>query len=211
MATNAGEVLLLFFAALIGWPAPLLPIQILWINLVTDGIPALALAMEPPEKDIMERKPRNAAAPVVSRQEGFTILLRGMMIAVVAAIGFTLTYQNDDANLGRARTVTFCVAAFGQLAFAFAFRSRRFTMPELGLFSNPYLFGALALSTLLQLAVVTLPITQPVFGVTAHVASEWILIILLALAPVTVVEVSKLIRAFWRKRGSIDVSAAAEI
>ena len=197
LSCNAGEVLLMFFAALIGWPVPLLAIQILWINLVTDGLPALALGMEPPERDIMTRQPRPPHEAVITRERGLLILFHGTLVATVAALGFWIIYQGDESHLARARTVAFCITAFAQLFFAIGCRSQRFTMPELGLFSNPHLLGAIVISGLLQLSVVTLPFAQPVFGVTAHPSWEWLLVLLLALTPVTIIEVGKLLRAYF--------------
>ena len=194
LSCNAGEVLLMFFAALIGWPVPLMATQILWINLVTDGLPALALGMEPPERDIMTRPPRPPHEAVITWERGLLILFHGTLVAAVAALGFWVIYQGDAAQLARARTVTFCVTAFSQLFFAIGCRSQRFTMPELGLFSNPHLFGAIIISGLLQLSVVTLPFAQPVFEVATQLSWEWLLIGGLALTPVTIIEFVKLLR-----------------
>jgi Ca2+-transporting ATPase len=202
LSCNAGEVLLMFVAALIGWPVPLLAIHILWINLVTDGLPALALGMEPPERDIMKRPPRPPHESVVTRERGLLILLHGMLVATVAGLGFWMTYHGDASLLDRARTVAFCIMAFSQMFFAIGCRSHRHTMPELGLFSNPHLFAAIAFSCLLQLSVVVLPFTQLAFGVTTPHAREWLLIAGLALTPVTIIEVIKLIGAAVRRRGS---------
>jgi Ca2+-transporting ATPase len=199
LSCNAGEVLLMFFAALVGWQVPLSAIQILWINLVTDGLPALALGMEPPERDIMSRAPRSPREAVITTKHGLLILFHGALIASVAGLGFWLTYQGDETHLARARTVAFCVTAFSQLFFAIGCRSQRFTMPELGLLSNPYLFGAIVISGLLQLSVVTLPIAQPVFDVETHLVWEWLLIGALALTPVTFIEFVKLLRAAFRQ------------
>ena len=196
LSCNAGEVLLMFFAAVIGWPVPLVAIQILWINLVTDSLPALALGMEPPERDIMSRQPRPPHEAVITRERGLLILFHGTLIAAVAALGFWLIYQGDEAHLARARTVAFCVTAYAQLFFAIGCRSQTSTLPQLGLFSNPHLLGAIVISGLLQLGVVMLPFAQPVFEVTAPPTREWLLVILLSLTPVTIVEVVKLLRAF---------------
>jgi Ca2+-transporting ATPase len=195
LACNAGEVLLMFFAAVVGWPAPLLAIQILWINLVTDGLPALALGMEPPERDIMKRPPRPPHEPVITAGRGGLILWHGLLVAGVAAVGFALSYQGNADHLPHARSVAFCVVAFAQLFFSFGCRSQSRTMPELGLFSNPYLIAAIAISGLLQLGVVTLPFAQPIFGTATHLTTEWLLVLGLALTPVTVIEVTKLVRA----------------
>ncbi len=203
LSCNAGEVLLMFFAALIGWPVPLAAIQILWINLVTDGLPALALGMEPPEQDIMNRPPRPPLEAVITRKRGLLILFHGTLVASVAGLGFWLTYQGDETHLARARTVAFCVTAFAQLFFAIGCRSHRATMPELGLSSNPHLFGAILISGLLQLSVVTLPFAQPVFEVATHLAArEWLLIAVLSLVPVTIIEAVKLLQAFLKKTSS---------
>lgn len=200
LSCNAGEVMLMFFAALIGWPVPLAAIQILWINLVTDGLPALALGMEPPERDIMERPPRPPLEAVITRQRGLLILFHGTLVATVAGLGFWLIYQGDDAHLARARTVAFCVTAYAQLFFAIGCRSQSSTMIGLGLFSNPHLLGAIVISGLLQLSVVTLPFAQPVFEVATHLSWEWLLIGVLSLTPVTIIEVVKLFQQSCTKK-----------
>jgi len=200
LSCNAGEVLFMFFAAAIGWPAPLMAIQILWINLVTDGLPALALAMEPPERDIMLRRPRASKAPVISYRRGIVMGGHGLLVAAAAATGFALVYGGDDAELPRARTVAFCIVAFAQLFYAVSCRSPIYTLPELGFMTNPYLWGAIAISALLQLAVVTLPFVQPIFRVSSPTGLEWGLVGGLALAPVTIIEIRKLVLATRRRK-----------
>lgn len=158
------------------------------------------MALESPERDIMMRPPLPPLEAVITRKRGLLILFHGTLIAMVAGLGFWLIYQGDAMHLARARTVAFCVTAFSQLFFAISSRSQRFTMPELGLFSNPHLFGAIIVSGLLQLSVVALPFAQPVFEVASHLSWEWLLIGALALTPVTIVEIVKLLRAALRKR-----------
>jgi Ca2+-transporting ATPase len=198
LACNTGEVLFVLVAALVGWPAPLTAIQLLWINLVTDGLPALALGMEPPERDIMRRRPRPARAPVITPRAGLLILAHGVLIAAVSATGFALVYSR--AGLEHARTAALCITAYAQLFFALSCRSQRFTLPELKVFSNPYLFGAMAVSALLQFSLVALPFARPILEVTGHPQSEWALVFLLALTPVTIAEVAKIVRAVIRGR-----------
>ncbi|MBE7463884.1 MAG: cation-translocating P-type ATPase [Planctomycetes bacterium] len=200
LSCNAGEVLIMFGAASCGWPVPLAPIQILWMNLVTDGFPALALGMEPPERGVMKRPPRPAREPVVTWPRGWRMLRHGLLIAAAALIGFWLTWQENDANLIRARTVTFCVAAFAQLFFALSCRSLDDTYPQLGLFTNPVLLAALVLSATLQLAVVSVPFLQEHFKVELPALNEFWLILGLALAPVTLIEVGKLLKQAWTRR-----------
>ena len=158
----------------------------------------------------MSRSPRPPLEAVITRERGLLILFHGTLIASVAGLGFWLIYQGDETHLARARAVAFCVMAFSQLFFAIGCRSQRFTMPELGLFSNPHLFGAIVISGLLQLSVVTLPFAQPVFGVATHLVWEWLLIGALALTPVTIIEVVKLLRAALRKRRKRRSSQFAE-
>jgi Ca2+-transporting ATPase len=196
LSCNAGEVLLMFFAAVVGWPVPLHAIQILWINLVTDGLPALALGLERPEPDIMQRPPRPPREPVITLQRGLLILIHGTLIGAAAAFGFWWIYRGDADKLEPARTAAFCITALAQLFFSLGCRSQRYTMPQLGLFTNPYLFWAIAASALLQLGVVTLPFAQSIFEVEASPHGEWPLIILLAATPVTIIELVKILRTF---------------
>ncbi len=202
LSCNAGEVLVMFVAALAGWPAPLAAIQILWLNLVTDGLPALALGLESPEADIMERSPRSPRAPVIDWARGGLILVHGVIVAAVAIVAFRWTWGGDPARLPHARTVTFCVAAFSQLFFAIGCRSDRRTAIDLGFFSNPWLLAAVALSALLQVTVVTLPYAQDVFEVGSQLGRDWLLVIGLALVPVTVIEVAKWVVSLGRLSAS---------
>jgi Ca2+-transporting ATPase len=204
LSTNAGEVLLLFWAALAGWPLPLTAIQILWINLVTDGLPALALGMEPPEPDIMRRSPRPADKPVITRRHASFILLHGLLIAAAGLAAFLLVSRQLDASLDHARTATFCTVALAQLFFSIGCRSPRRTMPELGFFSNRYLLLAIVISLLLQIATVTVPGIRHVFGVNELPKWDWWLTFGLALMPVTVIELTKLIGARLKKRPTED-------
>lgn len=165
MATNAGEVLLMFCAILAGWPAPLVAIQLLWINLVSDALPAMALGIEPPERDVMHRPPRLPKERVITRSRGIRIIYHGALNAGVAAIAFHLVYRGDEANIPAARTAAFATLAFAQLVFAFACRSERYTLIQLGFLSNRWLVGAIAISALLQLLVLTVPFVQPLFKV----------------------------------------------
>ena len=191
LSCNAGEVLTMFVAAVAGWPAPLAAIQILWLNLVTDGLPALALGLEPPERDIMERSPRPPQEAVITRARGILILTHGALVAAVVLWAFWSTWRGDAARLERARSVTFCVAAFAQLFFAIGCRSDRVTAFRLGFLRNPALLLAILLSSLLQVVIVTLPHAQSVFEVEHHVGGDWVFVVALALVPVTVIELAK--------------------
>ena len=207
ISCNISEVLLMLFATLAGWPSPLLPIQILWINLITDGLPALALAMERPEPDIMKRKPRPPSEGVFTQKSAWLMTAYGALMASMSIAGFWRVYDKEPNGdgLAEARVVAFCICAFTQLCFSFACRSERYTMPELGAFTNPPLLGAIAISALLQMAVVLLPFTREVFvGAHFDFSRQWGLIAALALAPVTIVEMKKLMfkkgRTSWHGR-----------
>jgi P-type Ca2+ transporter type 2C len=199
LSCNAGEVLLMLVAAVAGWPAPLAAIQILWLNLVTDGLPALALGLEPPEPDIMERPPRPPQESVITWQRGIVILAHGGLVAAVTVAAFWFTWRGSDdpSAIERAQATTFCVAAFAQLFFAIGCRSDRRTAFEIGFFRNPALLAAIAISALFQIAVITLPVARPVFEVKDDLGSDWPLVIGLALVPVSVIEVAKWL---WGRR-----------
>jgi Ca2+-transporting ATPase len=175
---------------------PLLAMQILWINLVTDSLPALALGMEPPEPDAMSRKPRPVGEPVIGLRRGAVILTHGLIIAVIGGAAFAVAYRSDPANLGRARTVAFCVLTFSQLFYSLACRSPRGQYPRLGLLSNPHLVGAILIAGSLQLAVTLLPFARPLFKAAPLSPGWWLLIVFASLIPVTLIEIAK-----WRWKG----------
>ena len=197
LSCNAGEMLLVLLTSLLGWPAPLIPIQLLWINLVTDGLPALALSLERPEPGIMRRKPRSSKESMLSLRMGLTVLLQGALVGGAALAAFAIVYLADPAsaeNVGRARTAAFCVLVYGELLRSLAARSQTLTLGQLGWFTNPYLLGAIAVSCLLQFSVVAMPFARPFFASVQHFAWEWVLVIGLALVPVTVIEVLKVVK-----------------
>jgi len=206
LSCNFGEILLMLVASLLGWPAPLLPIQLLWINLVTDGLPALALTLEPPEPDVMRRKPRRPNQSILSARLGSLLLLQGSLVGIVGLLAFGLSYWSHPENVERARAMTFCVIVYAELFRALAARSPTLTLAQLGLWTNPHLLLAVAVSSMLQLSVAVFPFTQQVFDVPAHTAFEWTAIVVLALTPVTVSELTKLIRQLWRRTNSFDLS-----
>jgi P-type Ca2+ transporter type 2C len=149
----------------------------------------------------MRRPPRPPNERVITRRRALRIVYHGALNAAAAAAAFYLVYRGNEANLPAARTAAFATVAFAQLLFSLACRSERYTMPQLRLSSNRWLLGAIGVSALLQLIVLTVPVLQPLFKV-APVASawEWVMIVLLAMTPVTFVEVTKLLRASAAKR-----------
>ena len=208
LGCNTGEVLYMLFGTLAGWSAPLTAIQILWINLVTDALPALALALEPPEPDIMEKPPRRRDEPIVPAKMGAQMLLHGAMIAAVTALGFGLMLHDRPGNVIRAQTVAFCILSYTQLFYSFSCRSQRYTMPELGLLSNKALLGAIVISGLLQTAVF-LPWLDRLFKIQSRLGWEWLVILGLSLLPVTIIEVAKLIRAAMKRRATATTTPSS--
>lgn len=142
LATNAGEVLLMVGATLVGSPVPLVAIHLLTINLLTDALPAMALGIEQPEPNVMQHPPRPTKASIITIRSGLHILYQGMLNAAVGAMAFWWVYRNQAGNLASARTATFCTIAFAQMLFALGCRSPRYTFLQLGIFTNKWLLVA---------------------------------------------------------------------
>jgi ATPase, P-type (transporting), HAD superfamily, subfamily IC len=182
LSCNLGEVLMMFIAALVGLPLPLLPIQILWMNLVTDGLPAMALGVDQAEPGIMNRPPRTPGESIFARgliaKIGTlgTIIGLGTLVVFVAALFLGETLQS-------ARTMAFCTIVFFQLIHVFDCRSEERGIFEMGIFSNMYLVAAVAVSTIMQLAVVYIPVLQVIFKTTPLAGWQWGLILSVASAP----------------------------
>lgn len=210
LACNAGEVLLMLFAAILGLPVPLTALQILWINLITDGLPALALAVEPPEPDLMRRRPRAADDSLVSWKRGRLIFIHGLIIAGCALATFEIAWRHSSGDVGLARLMTFSVTAFAQLFFALSCRSARFTWPQLGLLTNRPLVAALSISALLQCgATAVLAYRSGSIGALTN-SGLWGPAIGLSLLPFVCFEVGKLIAGrYSRHRSSRDIHRTA--
>jgi Ca2+-transporting ATPase len=198
LSCNAGEIAAIFFAIVFGWGRPLTAIQILWMNLVTDGAPALALGVEPGEKDVMNQRPRRDNEGVLANGLGWTILWQGVLLGGLTMFAFWYTLQRG-APIEEARTLAFLTLSLSQMAHALNARSRTKSVFKLGLFSNRPLVGALALSVTLQLAVVLLPPLQPIFNTVPLTNNEWDLVLMLSLSPLVIGEVIKAIRQRFRK------------
>ena len=208
LSCNAGELMLMLIASLLGWPIPLLPVQLLWINLVTDGLPALALAMEPPEPGLMRRRPRRSTEAMLSWSLAGAVLGQGTLLAVVGLAAFWLNYD-QESDLDQARTMTFCVVVYAELFRALAARSQIWTFWQLGLATNLYVVAAVVISSLLQVGIIALPFVRPIFEATIHTPMEWGLLLALALTPVTVIELVKLGRQFFGRSHQTVSSGAS--
>jgi Ca2+-transporting ATPase len=196
---NVAEVLVLLCAALAGLPMPLLPLQILWLNMVTDTFPALALALEPGDADVMQRPPRDPKEALLSRQFLSSVALYGAMITAVTLAAFVMYL---DGPIRQAQTIAFMTLAFAQL---FHLGNARSEEPLRGWthLSNPYALGAVALSVSLQLVALYVQPLARVLGVQPLDARSWILVLSLAVIPAVLGQGIKLARRGTRGRGSV--------
>jgi len=195
MAGNAGELAVMLGAAVAGLPLPVLPLQILWINLVTDGFPALALVMDPPDRDILKRAPRPPDEPMLGRSEWGLIAAMGLLHAATT-LGVFL-WALADRDLAEARALAFSTLVFGQIFLSLGFRSRQELLWEVGPFTNLRLLGVIAISGVLQIALMQVPATQRLFRIGDLPPWDILIPILFGLLPLTALEVGKLVR---RKR-----------
>lgn len=198
LSSNIGEILTIFVAMLLGWAAPLLPIQLLWVNLVTDSLPAIALGMEPAEENIMERPPRKNTGSLFGDGLGGRILLEGVMIGVLALLAFGIGHVYFDKENGYAvgRTMAFAVLSLSQLVHAFNMRGEG-SLGKLPFCSNKWLLMAFLVGVLLQTVVIMVPVLAGIFQVVPLNGEQWFLTAALALAPLPLVELEK---AVWRPK-----------
>jgi Ca2+-transporting ATPase len=201
LTTNAGEILTIFLAPFLGLPIPLLPIQILWINLVTDGLPGLALAAEPAERNVMHRPPRASDESVFARGLGAHALIVGFVMA-----GIALAVQASAWHAGSAQwqTLVFTTLCFMQLGHVLAIRSEETSLWTLGLLTNRPLAGAVALTVALQLAVVYLEPLNAIFRTVPLTAGQLALAAGSAVAILAIVEAEK----WWRRRAARSLVSA---
>ena len=183
LSCNVGEVLVMFLAVLAGYPLPLVPIQILWMNLVTDGLPAMALGVDPPDRNIMKRHPRSPGESIFAGGMAMRILGSGSVIALGTLGVFIGSYTLSGQNLDLARTMAFNTLVFMQLCFVFSCRSEHHSILEVSFWSNPHLVIAVLGSAALQVAVTYLPFLQPVFYTVSLSIGHWAVILLVAVAP----------------------------
>ncbi|HED24862.1 MAG TPA: cation-translocating P-type ATPase, partial [Firmicutes bacterium] len=189
LGTNIGELLTVFLAMLIWKQTPLLSMQLLWINLVTDSFPAIALGMEPVEKDVMERKPRPKNEGIFTGGLGVQVLLQGVMFAVLTMIGFAAGW-NSTGDIITGRTMAFLVLALSQIFHSFNMRSNH-SLFKIGFLTNIYLTCASGLSIILVAVIAFNPFLAFTFGLTMLTAEFYLFALFLALVPVPVLELAK--------------------
>ncbi|MBQ3497555.1 MAG: cation-translocating P-type ATPase [Clostridia bacterium] len=192
LSSNIGEIILVFLAGLMHLPTPLLPIQLLWINLVTDSLPAMALGVEKADSDIMTRPPVDPEKGLFTKNGWFDIALEGVFIGALALLGFALGRAFWGIDVGR--TVCFCAMSIGELVHALNSRSNR-SLFSVGLFSNKRMNVAFAVCMLLQLGVVMVPQVASVFSVVTLTFVQWAVVAALGLALLAAVEISKRVKS----------------
>jgi Ca2+-transporting ATPase len=169
----------MFFAALMGMPIPLLPLQILWVNLVTDGLPAMALGVDKKAPDIMNRPPRHPRESVFSRGLSRKIILKGIQIGISTLLVFSVIYYLKN-DLDLARTAAFATLVFCQLFHVFECRSETHSVFELNFLSNKFLLVAVGTSLGLQLSIMYIPFFSSIFSTVPLSFTEWALVILVS-------------------------------
>ena len=212
LSSNVAEIMIIFLATLAGLPAPLTAIQLLWLNLVTDGAPALALAMEKGDPDIMQQKPRSKHEPIINKSMGLGIIIQTITQtgAVLSAFGLGLYWHIDQAlpagvnplmgliqhdwrgvDVQSAETMAFLTLSLCELFRAYTVRSERASLFTIGVFSNKYMQYAVGLSIALLLLVTATPFLQPIFNTHFLAPYEWLVILALALIPAISEEITK--------------------
>lgn len=183
LACNVGEIVTLFTAMLLGLPLPLVPIQILWVNLVTDGLPAIALGVDPPEEDLMQRPPRDVRESLFARGLGTKIVTRGVLIGLVTLAVFWLEWKSAADQLAKAQTMAFCTLVMSQLIHVFDCRSVEKGIFSRNVFGNPWLIAAVLSSIGLMALVLYAPALQPVFRTVPLGWADWLTVLAAAAVP----------------------------
>lgn len=198
LSCNTGEIMVMFFTSLFNMPVPLFPIQILWINIVTDGLPALALGVDPPDPQNMEKPPRKTDEPIINWSNGKIVLLQGLFIALCTIAAFWYVLFVEGAGILKARTMAFFVLACSQLFHSFNLRSNTKSIFQIGFTSNMNLIYANIVSILLQFSVIFIPFFQPIFKTQTIKGFDLIIALVLSSLPLWMVELLKLF-ARWKK------------
>ncbi|WP_313528176.1 calcium-translocating P-type ATPase, PMCA-type [Anaerotignum sp.] len=196
LSSNIGEIITIFAAMCFGWATPLLPIQLLWVNLVTDSLPAIALGLDPVEEDCMERPPRERESTLFGGGLGSKIMVEGMMIGMLALLAFGIghIYFDQEKMYVTGRTMAFAVLSLSQLVHSFNMRSEH-SLFAIHPLENRWLVGALIVGILLQVGVIMIQPLATVFKVAPLGLTEWLIVAALALMPLPIVELEK-----WKDR-----------
>ena len=188
IATNVGEIVTIFFGLLLGLESPLLAIQLLWINLVTDSIPAIALGLERPEIDIMDKKPKDPKKGIFADGLWGNIFVEGMMIGILTLLAFSI--GNNKYGLEIARTMAFVCLGMLELVHSFNIKSDK-SIFKVGIFENRFLIGAFLLGTILQCGIVFVPMFTKIFKLAQLNIIQWVYCITISILPIIIMECQK--------------------
>ncbi|KOY67696.1 MULTISPECIES: calcium-transporting P-type ATPase, PMR1-type [Clostridium] len=191
LSCNLGEIIALFIGILLGWPAPLRPIHLLWVNLITDSLPALSLGIDPGDPDIMDEKPRNPKESLFAGGAGISLILNGLLIGVLTLIAFEVGRIRYSDSLMHAQTMAFVVLSVSQLFHSFNMRHPKKSIFQLGLFTNKYLFASVIFGIFLQDMVITIPFLASIFKVFDLTMQDWIFVCALSIIPLVINEIVK--------------------
>lgn len=204
LSCNLGEVLCVFFATVFGWAMPLVPTQLLWVNLITDTLPAISLGMDPGDKDVMNRKPRDPKESFFAEGAGMRAIVGGVLIGILTLVAFYLGIIHfGDVPIKEAkdgteivtygRTMAFIVLTFSQLFYSLSMRNSKKTIFEVGFFGNMFLIISIIISIILQVLLISIPPIAEMFKVTALDPSHWGMVIGLSLIPFAINEIIKVV------------------
>jgi Ca2+-transporting ATPase len=188
LSCNMAEIAILLVAMLAGWPLPLIPIQLLVLNLITDGAPALALGVEKGDPDIMDQPPRPVHEPIINRDMVIGIAVQTVAITLAVLTAFQIGLEVGEAH---ARTMAFATLSISELLRAYTSRSERYSLWSIGIFTNRWMQWAVLTSLVVLMAIIYLPFLDPIFGTTALALDDWLVMFPLILVPSIAAEINK--------------------
>ena len=193
ISTNIGEIVTIFFGLVLGIKSPLLAIQLLWINLVTDSLPAIALGLEKEEENIMSRLPRNPKKNLFADGLWWKIMIEGAMLGIFTLLAFSIGNRLYSVEVGR--TMAFLALGILELVHSFNIKSEE-SIFKIGVFENKYLIGALVLGVILQVIVVVVSPLAQIFSLVPLTGIQWLYTVLIAIAPIPIVEIQKAVNGY---------------
>ena len=193
LATNVGEIVAIFLGLLFGYDSPLLAIQLLWVNLITDSLPAIALGMEPKEQDIMNRKPESIKKGIFADGMWSKIFIEGAMIGMLTLLGFSI--GNKLYGLETGRSMAFICLSMLELVHSFNIKSNE-SIFKTGILNNIYLVGAFIIGSILQIAVISIPVLSKLFECVPLNGTQWIMVLTISISPIVIMEIQKWLNEF---------------
>ena len=188
IATNIGEIVTIFMGLVLGLKSPLLAIQLLWVNLVTDSLPAIALGLEPPEKDIMNRKPTDNRKGIFADGLWNKIIVEGIMIGMLTLVAFSIGNKYYGVEIGR--TMAFVAIGILELIHSFNIKSEQ-SIFKTGILENKFLIGSFILGIFVQIIVVIIPALADIFKLVPLNQTQWIITLIIGILPIPIMELQK--------------------